>query len=150
MTGDVPGLVPKQNFSRLQWHPGRTQTPSESVFEIVHPNLCESSIPASFLVWSNYSSALVLCDSSSRLPMLDQYKNKFTTARLPNAAMTPGFPNARQKPVKASDGAIYSVAPIANKATLTHASQKYGVFACSSNNAASSSDRWSSMLARLK
>jgi len=79
---------------------------------------------------------VVLRGSFSKLPMLDQYKYKFTTAKLPNASMTPRFPKACQKPFNTSDGAIRSVTPSAKRATFTHASQKYGVFACSSNNAA--------------
>jgi hypothetical protein len=96
------------------------------------------------------SPPVVLRRSSSQLPMLDQYKYKFTIGKLPNASMTPRFPKACQKPFNASEGAIRSVTPSANRATFTHASQKYGVFACSTENAASSSDGRSSMLARLK
>ena len=68
----------------------------------------------------------VFFEALSRLPMLDQYKNKFTIERLPNAIMTPKFPNARQKPFKASEGAIHSVVPTANKAKCTQAQPEIG------------------------
>jgi len=57
-------------------------------------------------------------------PILDQNKNKFTSARLPNATKTPGFPNACQNPFQTPGRSAHSVTPTANRTKCTPASQK--------------------------
>ena len=60
----------------------------------------------------------------SSWPILDQNRNKLTSARAPNAIITPGFPNACQNPCPTPDGSAHSLTPTPNRMKCTQASHK--------------------------
>ena len=64
-----------------------------------------------------------LSQPSSIWPMLDQNRNKLTSARPPNAIITAGFPNACQNPFQMPDGCAHSLTPTPNRMKFTQASQ---------------------------
>lgn len=78
-------------------------------------------------VWSKYSSfgawRVVSPQPLSSWPILDQKRNKLTSARAANAIITAGFPNACQNPCPMPDGCAHSLTPTPNRMKFTQASQ---------------------------
>src|SRR5208282_5917581 len=56
--------------------------------------------------------------------ILDQNRNKLTSARAANAIITAGFPNACQNPCPTPDGSAHSLTPTPNGMKFTQASHK--------------------------
>ena len=73
--------------------------------------LCTPAEPVWSKYWSHPLGLSGLSQPLSRWPTRDQNRNRLTSARLPNAIIRPGFPNACQNPCPTPDGSAHSLTP---------------------------------------